>query len=290
MTTDELIEPAPRYQQTTFGLYGNQLPIGVLAGKPLALHKAFAFGKWRWKEEKRIAARLSSPKGPGGHNGKITTTVLAETLTQWGDDDKFADKEFNARVYALESSFMEDVFYAWVALRIHALGHDLGIDATCQVPGCGIEWKWKGDLRSMALSVTDHIIEPEELKLLDPVEFGGKDWTRVVLAPALWRGMCNVSSPQQGGSAPVSATVGELALSSVRAFVNDDGQQVPMTPTLADEFSKRDIERLNSTLIDGRFPKVDAQLELTCPSGHVFVTPLTWAYDFFFGAASLPRT
>lgn len=275
-------EPA-KLQKTTIGECGLRLPIGVLdAGQ---LHKNFTFGPWRWKQEKRIAKKLSSPTGPGNHFGKKITTVLAEMLTGWGPDKDFQKLRPDARLHLIEQSFMEDVFYAWICLRIHALGRELVIPTECNIVGCKEEWSQLIDLDTVELTVVNDLPDPVPFSLLTPLEWSGKQWSTLRLGLPLWAGVCNVDQTQ---SLALGAALIELSLSAVRAMVGEDGLEASFTDDLAEELDKPDIERLKLIVNGQDFPHVDTEFEFICKDDHKHTTSFEWGYDFFFGAASLP--
>lgn len=268
------------FGESTLLDYGHALPIGVVETSPPRLEKTFAFRPYRTRDEKRIEKSRSKK----GHPAQDVVTVLSEMLTHWGpyvweelDDAK--------KKSILRNSFMCDVLYAYVALRVEALGETLALQTTCAA--CDHEWEWKADLRSVEIVTADRVEAlSRTFDLRHPVSLGGRTFARLGLQPPTWGAVLAIREEKR--RAGVGAVKIAMATGAIRYLIGDDGETLPAAASTLDELSKIDLERLVSE-IDTVFPKVDISLEMVCPScEHSQTYPLQWAFDFFFGGSSLP--
>ena len=288
-------EETKPYEASTLGDYGYALPIGVVTGNPPTLEKGFAFRPYRMKEQLEIDKIRSQKGGAGDHPGKVVAEVLAFMLTEWGGRTDFQTVQQKHRVLQIEQGFMEDVLYAWICLRIEALGEYIGIDIKCLNRMCGRfdEYPFRADLRKLPVTVTNKLVEPHHFKLRHPITWGKKDWDTLNLLPPRWGACCLIRAGDVVGDTDVKY---QLAISAVQSMhASSDPEDVkPVTGAALEQIHFIDTERLvkviQGTKGDGIFPHGDYRLHLECPDCHTGpTTTLTWSYDFFFDASSLPR-
>jgi hypothetical protein len=281
-----VVHERPSYQETTLGVWGAALPIGIPVGNPAALEKGFEFAPLNFKREKALDKLRSKKGGSGNHPGKVPAETLAFMLRSWGGDHDFHDKKPKERYRAITNSYMQDVLYAWIYFRVQELGPYLALQAECVQPHCRHEWEWTTDLRGLELTVTREAPQPLPFEFTDEIEFGGRSISGVLLLPPKWRVMSGFTGQTVVGTADIK---GRLALDSVHVAVTSSGEHTPAAASMLDEITKADLERLASS-VDDLFPKSDPRFEIECPScGNRQISGLNWTWDFFFGSASLPE-
>lgn len=284
--TDTTEEPkAHTTKCSTLGDYGELLPIGVHGPRQPELQKGFGFREMDYQTEKEIDEARKRKDGPGNHPAKIVSEVLATMLSEWGGDSTFGKKSRKHKLGMIGAAYSEDILYAWVCLRIQAMGEDLSIDWTC--PACQVEMPWPTDLSYMPVTVVDTVPEPVEILLKKPVQFGDKTLVAVNLLPPLWRAATEVKMSRRGSLGDVKS---EMLRTAISSFKTKDGEEHPPAPRIFDRLYKRDRERMMKALGGDRFPRCDMTFDIECKScGHEHSTTLDWTWDFFFGSASLPE-
>lgn len=273
--------------KSTLSLYGYQLPLGYHAQGETMLHKDFSFKPFNFENEKECTRLRQRKDGPGNHDAKIATEVLAHMLESWGGDTEFHRKKHEAKVAILRSAYMEDIVYAWICLRIEAMTHEVAVpfDCTnCDAP----ETEWVGDLNDLTVHVSDELPTPLPLDLKRPISWGEKTITGVKLYPIRWRSSCDVKDGVR--TAGLDAIKEAMVTGAIHCFATEDGSEYPVQQRILDQMWKFDRERINKAYTKADFPKVELKFDMTCESCGLNVkTLLDWTWDFFFGASSLPK-
>lgn len=281
---DKSESTTPTFSTSTLYDYGIQLPIGVVSGNPAGLHKGLAFRPYRTRDEKAIS-KLRKRNPHPAHDVVVTLCYMLESFGDIADFQSLDDKKKRSTIMRASTA---DVLYAWVQLRIQALGSILSLEAEC--PSCEHEWTWSADLNTLEVGIADRLSDLAAVhQLRDPISFGQKTYDKIRVAPPKWGALANISSGKR------AAGVGELKTAMVQGAVEglvdpeDASKIMPASPVVFDEISKYDLEMLTNT-IDELFPSIDVSMEMECPAcGHVQSYHLQWGFDFFFGASSLPR-
>lgn len=281
---DESKNKLPDLAESTLGEYGYSLPVGVLEGNPPQLGKGFSFKPYRTKDEQAIEKLRKKQQHPGWD----VVTVLSQMLRTWGSDNDFAGKADKIKRSAINSAFMCDVLYAYINLRVEAMGEIIALDQEC--PSCATKWQWKADLNDMTLTVADGIESLEQTyKLRHPIEMGEKVYDTLVVGPPTWAAVTSIkTASRKSGVADIKMNMIVHAIRAMLDSSKPDQRPIPAAPSLLGEMSKYDLERLSAT-VDRLFPNVDVALEIDCPHcGHNWKYPVQWGFDFFFGGSSLP--
>lgn len=280
-----MTDPTP-FETSTLADYGDLLPIGVLEGKPAQLAKGFAFKPFLTRDEREIDTLR---RKNGDHPGRDVVSVLSHMLTAWGDDDAFAGKSAKLKKLAISQAFMADVLYAFIKLRIEALGSVYGLSMTCA--SCEHEHEWKTDLNGMELTVARSVENlSREFTLRHPITFGDKTYDTAVLRPPTWGAVLGINtSKRRSGVADIKLSMVKDSITGLRSSEHPEQPHVHAGLLMLDELSKLDLERLARTA-DTAFPSLDTKLEVECPAcGNVAGHNLQWSFPFFFGASSLPE-
>lgn len=279
----------PGYSSSTLQEMGATLPIGVPVGKPAILAKNFAFKPFRMKEERELDKIRNKKGGSGSHPGKVVEDVLAHMLTEWGGDSEFAHKSEKIRRSAIRTAFMADVLYAYVMLRIEAMGPILGLKLEC--PHCDHEWAWKTSLEGLEVDYVEGIaaLADRVYKLRNGIKFGEKTYDILAVSPPTWAAVSDIKQgARRGGTGDIKA---RMILSCIhQAGIEADPKAPPITAgnALLDSMTKRDVEEL-AQYINDEFPNVDLAMEIDCPScERTFGHSVQWNWDFFFSSSSLP--
>ena len=288
--TPEALHPGRTgYPVSTLENMGPMLPIGVPTGTPPELEKGFAFRAFRMKEEREIDKIRSKKKGSGSHPGKVVQDVMAYMLTDWGGDAEFGHKSEKHRKAAIRNAYMADVLYAYVWLRIEALGSILGMKVEC--PACDHEWKWQTDLHGLEVEVVDRFADlaDKTYALQRPIPFGDKSYDTLTVGPPTWATVCDVKpSARRGGIGDIKARMIQSCVRGVSASKDKKSQPLALGSAILDELVKRDVEGV-SKLINEDFPSVDLSMHIECPNcSHSWLHRVQWNWDFFFSSSSLP--
>lgn len=269
-------EAGPQHDLTSFMMWGEQLPIGILDGGQL--HRGFAFKVYDLAMERQLALLRKKARA----SAEYVVEVLAAVLTSVGPHSNFESLDINLRRLIVQRMWMPDVLYMYFQLRREALGDELSVSVTC--PNCHHKWKFTGDLSQgdvKAVTSADSITWRHVMKhgLADK---DGRRHKDAVLQPPRWECMMGIAA-KTGRTDPVLAKTRVIA-SSIRQL--GDGN-VPLTEEVVNTMSKWDIEHITKSL-DANVPGPDMTLEPECPEcGAELKVPINWDWDFFFGAASL---
>jgi len=273
--------------ESTLQLYGHQLPLGYHSQGDTTLFKGFAFKDFNYQTEKECTQLRQRKGGPGNHDAKIATEVLAHMLTEWGGDSEFQRKKHEVKVATLRASYQCDVLYAWVCLRIEAMTNEVAIpfDCTnCDAP----KGEWVGDLNDLTVHVSDELPPPVLLDLKRPISWGEQTMVAVKLYPVRWRAACDIKDAVR--TAGLDAIKEALVTASIQCFVTEDGKDYAVQQRILDQMWKFDRERISKAYTGADFPKADLSFDMTCSGCGLNVeTLLDWTWDFFFGASSLPK-
>jgi hypothetical protein len=253
---------------------GPVLPLGI-PDKSGLYSKTVAVRPWRMKEERELGEMKD--KNRDGNLAQYVSMVLATMCTKIGPYDFEVMKPEERRV-VIGQMFMCDVFYAYVYLRIQAMGKGLPLKLTC--PRCQTKYSMEADLNTTEVKFTDTLENARwQYKLIDPFQVRSKDASELVMGPPRWNvlEMLKVKANTLNTSlAKVSAIMG-----SIHSIVGIG--ELAMTENELDEMSKRDIEAITSQINDFSLgPDMVVESE-PCPScNHVFKVPIEWGYDSFF--------
>jgi hypothetical protein len=276
----DLPEGASRSSLSSFALLGRFLPIGVLHGAQL--HRGFALRPFRMKEEREL--ENIKARNPGISMADFVASVMAHMFTSVGPWTNFASLTEAERRLIVSQMYLADVMYAYIQLRIEAIGTDIGFDLKC--PACRKRWRWTADL-----SQTDVVVAeggPASLTWLHELRDGlttPKGEVRsLVLQPPRWHAMSGVRT-----RVDESPNEGDLKLQLIASGIRQAGDHadLPITIDILEGLSKYDLERLSRS-IDADTPGADLELESKCPNcGTEFSHALNWSWGFFFGGSSL---
>ena len=97
---------------------GPVLPLGI-ADSGGNYHQDISVKPWRMKEERELGELRDQNKD--ANLAKYVSMVLSTMCTRLGPHD-FTNMEFDHKRLVISQMFMADVFYAYVWLRIQALG------------------------------------------------------------------------------------------------------------------------------------------------------------------------
>lgn len=273
-----------RHPTSTLLDYGHNLPIGIPEGNPVQLAKSFAFKPYRTKDEQAIEKARKGKQ----HPGRDAVTVLVQMLTEWGGDPDFSSKPEKNRRASISRAYMADVLYAYIALRVEALGPYFALKTECS--SCGHEHEWKTDLRGVQITIAegaDDLAQPFKLK--HPIEHGETLYDELVCGPPTWSAVSGLDAgTRRSGVTDIKLAMVRSSIREMRSSANPKKPSIQVGPLVLGEMSKMDLERLTRA-IDDLFPSTDITFEIECPSCGVS-TPygLAWAFPFFFGGSSLP--
>lgn len=270
----------PVLTTTTVAELGARMPLGLKSGDG-KLHQQLAARSWRLKEERALGHRREELQGE--NMGRYVSVVLSTMLTRFGDRDwsEWRDKDTTERELVISQLWMPDVFYAYVWLRIQAMGNSLPMGLKC--PRCQAklaDFDWIGDLSTLEVRVPASVEDALwQYILQDPLTIRTKQVTKMVMAPPRWHHIEAI------GDTTVGAAKASVIHASIHQLPEVQEGEIALDESELDEMSKRDVEALADKINDNGYgPRMT--LEPICPRGHRFDVPIDWRYDSFFGISS----
>jgi phage FluMu protein Com len=277
--------PKSGVRKTTVGEQGPNLPLGFLDASG-AHTKQLDVKTWTMVEEK-LLAKLKEDGGENLTVGRHVSGVLATMFNRLGHYDFGGDMKPAEKQIVVSQAFMGDVWYAYVWLRIQAIGSELKVKIRC--PKCKNLYDFTGDLNSTEVNVADKLTDLLwDYELHDPIKIYSKQVTKLRMGPARWAMI--ESHDGTGGDAAAK----EVAIRSHVYFLNDEPDQCVLGECAIDAMGKVDIEMLTAK-VDERFLGPNMSLETgpenpcphpRCKSVEVHRIPLDWTYDNFFAISS----
>jgi len=263
------------YKTVNIKELGPRLPIGVEG--PGGLDKTLKLLPYKFKHEREIAAELT----PGTRGGQYVNIVLGKLVEQFGPH-KFTEMSAAEREAVLHSIYYPDVLYAFVYLRIMAIGPSFKVS----IDHCREPQEVIGDLESADVRVVDKPAQLlREVRLRDGLIVGGKTRKQVVVQPSTW------------GSLDLEAARSEVESIQMLAMLKTsihsvEGVEGPphLIDEDVDEMSKYDWELLKATITDAT-PGIEFVLEgqpcVKCRQPLRAAIP--WHDPGFFGVSSPSR-
>lgn len=277
--------PADGRKLLTLAELGANLPLGIRDSSG-NFAKGLALKPWRMKEEKELAALREEATGGGEMTvGQHVSCVLATMYTHFGHFD-FTNMKLEEKRIVLSQTYMGDIWYAYVYLRVMTLGPYLKIQVRC--PRCRLLFPFTADLNTTEVA-TGSSLEGLlwDYDLAHPISIRGTEVSKLVMGPARWA-MIESARGTTGGDAK------EIAIRSHIVGINDAKEPLVLGasgPEL-DEMTKLDIENLTNE-IDQRYLGPNMSIEmgpevpcLHCKYKEPTRLPLDWRYDSFFGTSS----
>lgn len=280
-------EGQPEYPKTvTLAEQGARLPLGIRASDG-AYRKDIAVRPWRMKEERELGRIRDQNKD--ANVAQFVSMVLSAMCTRLGPHDFESMSKPEERQVHVSQMFMGDVFYAYIWLRIQAMGHELGLDVTC--PRCRHSYPFVADLNTVETVVVENEEQARwEYELKAPFEVRGKTVERLMLGPSRWNGLEMMS----GNSISTGEAKAGIIRSSIVGLgtpdwdVDEAGNLRPLVLTDAelDEMAKRDIEAITNS-IEKHAVGPNMAVEDKCNRcGAEIKLAIDWGYDNFFGDSS----
>lgn len=267
-------------QSSTVKDMGPVLPLGYQDSQG-NLHKDFSVRPWRMKEERELGALRDNNKDATLF--QYVGMVLATMLSRLGPHD-FSQEglDFNQKRLLVGQLTTGDVFYAYIWLRIQALGPELGVKFKCPACTTAVE-NFVADLNSVEVKAAEDMEQASwEYELLTPFQARGKEVKVMMVGPPRW----NSLEMLQGSSGMGGAKPAVIRASIMGFGTRQEAEPIVITDRELDEMSKRDIETLIRQIND-RTVGPNMTVEGKCPHcGHEFTMPIDWSYDNFFGDSS----
>jgi hypothetical protein len=172
------------------------------------------------------------------------------------------------------------VFYAYIWLRLQALGAEFGIKVAC--PTCGKKSGIEADLNTVDVKTCDKLEDAcWEHSLANPFTVRQKLVETVILGPARWN---SIEMIQAGSTLNTGIAKAAIIRGSIQG-VNGE-KPIQLADSELDEMSKRDLEKLTS-MIDERALGPEMMLKDKCPKCSAPMRlPIDWGYDGFFANSS----
>lgn len=279
----------PELKTELMGERGFKLPFGTLDPTTGELSRRLAFREWDFKLERKLSKRRD--KMQSADLPTFVSAVLAETVEVIGAHDfismgRTSGKSgvVEARQAAIAGLLMGDVFFAYLALRIHALGKVFKMRFRCA--HCGERYTLPVDLESAEVKCAD-VLEAMlwTHRLERPLEIQGHTAVELDFGPMKWASLMGVNV-QAGGV--VAASKMAFIRDSIVKIRTEEGREFEIKPLESElgPMSKRDIEAIAARL-DEHQPGPDMSIEhdcAKCEQENRF--SIDWGYDGFFGTSS----
>jgi hypothetical protein len=262
----------------TLTAVGKRLPIGF-ADKVGGFHREFELAPWTWEVEEELGELLV--QNPEMLVNEYVSEVLGRGLARLGTIEipKLSRGE---RRLLVRSMYLPDVLYAYVWLRIEALGPSLKMEPF-RCPHCARKIEgFAGDLRTLEVKVLD-AVPRRKVTLEHGVEYGGKRLTTFELAPLRWAFMEDATPETLNNRAALKR------LTLAQAVVGLEG--APEGPVL---LTRDHLRTMLPREVDQLVTEVDQlgggpvmELQGKCPAcRRPFRREIDWRYGHFFAASS----
>jgi hypothetical protein len=278
--------PPPTSSQrirTTMGEWGPKMPIGILDSDG-RLHKDIVTKRWKTRDDRELGKKIA----PDAGLVEYVPLVVANMCSRLGPHN-MDELDSAEKIVVLSTMYMADVFYVYTYLRMQTMGTRLNLHVDCPRRGCGVNFPYTGDLKSIdvvAVDEVDAILWRYQLE--EPIAIRHKTVTHVQMAYPKWSVMEHARGIQS------EAEIKALAIQGAIVGLNDEQVPVALSLSEIDELSKPDFEGLQES-INQNFLGPKMGLEGKCSpavctkfmrGGHEFNLPIDWAYRNFFGASS----
>jgi DNA-directed RNA polymerase subunit RPC12/RpoP len=260
------------------------LPLGVPdAGGNLV--RKLSLHPWGWNEE--VAIGKVRDDHPDLTHPNLVTEILARLIQTWGPY-RFDDLDLEERKLRLRNSYMADVIFAYISLRVSALGPELIQSMRCA--NCRRDIEWEGSLLDLEVAVVEAKTAAElisEYRFKTPILLGKADCSWVKVRPGLWDVACRMPSSASGR--PNDPIFRQAIFED--AVVDADGVEHPeagmvMSQARLETLRKKDIETI-ARVIDEGTGGADIAFEFHCPHCKVRIfIPVRLPFDDFFGISS----
>lgn len=265
------------------GKLGAILPLGVLSGENL--EKTIDVKKWRMKEERE----LSKLKKENKHASmpQFVSMVLSAMANKIGAYDFTGDIKTANKMLNISSMYTPDVFYAYVWLRVKALGSDLVLNTSC--PKCGDDenFSFSADLNTIDVKTVEKFEDAMwRYDLVEPFDIRGETVVGFNFGPPMWSVMEGMKGIDSGDTGAIKAA---LIHGSIQSIIKADGKEeaIALAQHELDDMCKIDIEKITGDL-DKYAIGPEMAVTITCPKcGKEFKKVIDWSYDDFFGTSSL---
>lgn len=261
-------------QTLTISQQGPSLPLGITGVRDIALRP------WRMKEEKELGELRE--KNRDQNMASYVSMVIGSMYTKMGPHVFETMKPEEKRVH-ISQMFMADVFYAYVWLRISALGSDMELKIAC--PFCGKKSQLTADLGTIEVKSVPELAKAAwEYSLKTPFTIRGKQVKSLLLAPPRWDSIESIPAGQTLNAGTAKAAV----IRSSIIGLNGAEEAAPLADHELDEMSKLDIEKLTAGMeahAVGPMMSLDTECQnVRCKSA--VKMPIDWNYDSFFSSSS----
>lgn len=264
-----------KIKTTTIKELGPNLPLGIQTADG-SLSKYFSVKKWRMKEERELGGINSDDASIAQHASKVLSHMICEI-----GGKTFEDMKPEERALQISQMQMPDVFYAYIWLRISAVGEELKLNLQCPKKH---KFTFTADLETTEVrtcSTFEDALWDYELK--NPFEIRGKEATGFQFGPPRW----NVLESMSNATRSTGAAKSGIILGSIHG-VNYNGTVEPtaLAEHELDDMTKRDIERI-ANLLDENAIGPEMVIEAKCSTcGTKLVVPIDWGYNNFFSISS----
>ena len=292
-TSDEKItqEDLPScVERKTLGELGNRVPIGFFS--PTDINKRlreFAFTKWTFKEERRIAAikqqMTKQRRGP-----LFITKMLIE----------MSEHIFNVPVKQIQIEqqqlgfvgqfFWCDVLYMYFFFRNFAIGKEVNMEIEC--PVCSKRFTYAANIESLTVRTLKEGASINDLSQKVELDQGffykDKHYKNLYIAPTRWFSMMNSTD----GTLQDESVMKEMFIKSSVTGINEPYEQgFFWDNTILEQLYKYDFEKLYQEIIKNNLgPELFISVRCPEPScNEVLYRVLDWSYDSFFTILSRSR-
>lgn len=254
---------------------GPNLPLGIPKGEAFA--RDVAVRPWRYKEEKELGALREEDQSQSV--AQYVTTILAVMCTSLGGHNFEQMKPIERRVI-ISQMWMGDVFYAYMWLRIQALGNILPVTLVCRT--CNHEFPFDANLETTEVRIAESMEAVNwEYKLYTPITIRGEKVKAFKMGPARWGAMETLGD----AAMDTGKAKGAIIAGSICGIVGDDTPMV-VTESELEELVKLDIETLTKKLDDSAIGP-NMSIECSCKRcRRTLIQAISWGYDNFFGISS----
>ena len=258
--------------------FGAFLPLGIEQNGTLS--REVAVRPWRLKEEKELSTIFDEK---GAKMDRYVMAVLSTMFTRIGPHD-FAALVPAQKQVAISQMFMADVFFAYLFLRVQAMGNELTFDLTC--PKCREQFPFTVDLNTVEIRSVEKLADASwDYKVRTPFPVRSKKVLELRLSPPRWSALQEITELGMNPGVMKSGMISG-SITGIKFEGGKDFETLPLAKHELDEMTKYDLEKL-TTSIDEASLGPDMSIEVKCSKcRNEYKTSIEWTAESFFGISS----
>jgi hypothetical protein len=272
-------------KRVTLAEQGPRLPIGSDIG--VGLSNVIETRRWNMKVERSLGERRKVMDGGGDNMARYVSAVLTAMCPKLGAYES-DETDVISNEIKVGQMWLPDVLYAYLWVRLQALGPDLPLKI--KSPYTQEEFSWTGDLNTVTVKVPENLESAFwDYELKEPFEIRGNIVTSLRMGPQVW----NIVEQLNPGTATDAIAKSAAIRGSIHEIPEIQKGPIAIIDAEIDEMGKKDIEQISHLIdVNGVGPIMVLEIEdptVVVQPGHPpkkFLNQIDWRYDNFFVTSS----